>query len=535
MLSKKTKLEDRIGMWLSVLIFTLLGSGLRIFYVLRSDFPLNDGGLFYVMVKDLLANQFRLPSFTSYNHLDIPFAYPPLPFYLAGLLETLFKLDGLAVLRFLPLAISILTIPAFFLLAQTALASIPQALHATLAFAILTPAYEWQIMGGGITRAPGFLFSVLALWQAWQALKTDRRKSMFWTVLFVALSGYCHLEILLSTAIFITVITFFLARNRKGITFLLSVGIGSLVLLAPYILITVYRHGAAIFLSAWRSGNLNPLNSFSRLLFQDVTLEFLFTFFLVVALLAFGRSLQQRQFLLPALVVLTALFDPRSMERSLTIPLCLLVGIGIDEIVLPGIAGITRRLGTGEENARIVLFPSTLAAVLVVFFAVRAAFSSQLYIFTMEPILQGLSQSDRAAMQWVDENLPQESAFLVISRPTFWWTDNTSEWFPALTDRISLANVQGSEWLPAGSFQRQIEFHEELASCAVKDVVCLDLLSSHTGVQFQYIYLSGQLEDSTIGFHFPLPIEVSLRSSSSYRLIYDRDQVMVFEKITGVP
>ena len=155
-----------------------LGAAIRLFYLLRIDFPLNDGGLFYIMVRDLLSNHFRLPSFTSYNHLDIPFAYPPLPFYLAGILETLFKLDGLAVLRILARAISILNIPAFFLLARTALASIPQVLHAMLAFAILKPAYEWQIMGGGLTRAPGFLFSILALWQAWQILKTDRKKAI---------------------------------------------------------------------------------------------------------------------------------------------------------------------------------------------------------------------------------------------------------------------------------------------------------------------------------------------------------------------
>ena len=34
---------------------------------------------------------------------------------------------------------------------------------ATLAFALIPRSYEWLIMGGGITRAPGMLFALLAL------------------------------------------------------------------------------------------------------------------------------------------------------------------------------------------------------------------------------------------------------------------------------------------------------------------------------------------------------------------------------------
>ena len=531
MLFKKTQLEDKIGIWLVVFVFTLFGAGLRLFHVLRADFPLNDGGLFYTMVHDLLSNQFRLPLYTSYNHLNIPFAYPPLPFYLAAFLQALFGLDGLVVLRFLPLVVSILTIPAFFVFARTALNSIPQALHATLVFAILTPTYQWQIMGGGLTRAPGYLFSILALWQAWLALKTRQVKPVIWTIIFVALSGYCHLEILLSTAIFITVITFFLARSRWGLVFLLAIGIGALALLLPYILMTTSRHGLDSFVSAFQSGDLSPLKSVLRLLFQGVTLEYLFTPFLVIALLAFGKKLQQRDFLLPCLVLFTALFDPRSMERSLAIPLSLLVGIGIDEIVIPGIGGIFQREKPVEGRTRLVLFPSLLAAFLVVYIAIRAAFSSQVYLLMEDQNLAGLPLADQVAMYWIDNNIPAESTFLILSGPSFWWNDGTSEWFPVLAQRTSLATVQGSEWQPPGSFKRQIDFHSALLDCSFKDVACIEALARQNGAHFTHIYLSGQLSDRDTGFLSPLPVERALRGSLGYKLVYDQDGKSVFEKI----
>ena len=46
--------------------------------------PINDGGMFAVMIRDLKANQFVLPVLTSYNHAAIPFAYPPLGLYLGA-------------------------------------------------------------------------------------------------------------------------------------------------------------------------------------------------------------------------------------------------------------------------------------------------------------------------------------------------------------------------------------------------------------------------------------------------------------------
>jgi len=64
----------------------MIGGYIRTAPILLSSFPLNDGGLFFTMTKDLMANNYRLPQTTTYNHLDLPFAYPPLPFYFTGLL-----------------------------------------------------------------------------------------------------------------------------------------------------------------------------------------------------------------------------------------------------------------------------------------------------------------------------------------------------------------------------------------------------------------------------------------------------------------
>jgi len=81
---------------------TVLGLLLRLALPLSSSFPLNDGGLFYAMIRDLQTNGYALPVFSSYNSAQIPFAYPPLAFYITGLLADLTNIPLLDMLRLLP-------------------------------------------------------------------------------------------------------------------------------------------------------------------------------------------------------------------------------------------------------------------------------------------------------------------------------------------------------------------------------------------------------------------------------------------------
>ena len=69
--------------------------------LLLVGFPLNDGGMFLVMIRDLRLNGFALPAFTSYNLSNIPFAYPPLGLY-AGAILNLLGVRELDILKWLP-------------------------------------------------------------------------------------------------------------------------------------------------------------------------------------------------------------------------------------------------------------------------------------------------------------------------------------------------------------------------------------------------------------------------------------------------
>src|SRR4030095_12722187 len=58
-----------------------LGTIVRCAPTLMAGFPLNDGGMFLDMIRDLRVSEYILPYTTSYNFSNIPYAYPPLGFY----------------------------------------------------------------------------------------------------------------------------------------------------------------------------------------------------------------------------------------------------------------------------------------------------------------------------------------------------------------------------------------------------------------------------------------------------------------------
>jgi len=532
--------SNRLEVWLLLLIFTLLGAAIRMFPVTRSNFPVNDGGMFYVMAKDLQANRYAFPKYTSYNFSQIPYTYPPLPFYLAAGLEDLAEIDLFTILRFLPGIFSILMIPAFYGLSREALGSEFQALHATLAFAIVPPSYEWLIMGGGLTRAPASLFSLLALTQALRALKTRQRKPLAFTVVFAALTGYCHLEILWITLIFIAIAAWFLARDRWRLVCLAAIGLGTALLMSPSAILVLRYHGMQPFISAMQAGEFNWAGSFGKLLLSSLTEEFLFTPILVFAILAFGLSLQKREYLLPAWVLATVIFDPRSIERSVIVPLCMLAGVAIDEIVLPGLANLLKPRGA-SSGARGVdsddipyqgkLFPNLISAILIVYIVARTAIIGNLYLLGSTSTLDILQDNDRSAMQWAAENTLAESTFIVLTPHSIWEANERVEWFPVLAQRNSVGTVQGTEWLPANRFNEQQSIYQELLICALEDIACLNQVSQQEGIHFTHIYLSGTLVDGETGTPFPLPIEADLRTSPEYELIYERDGVLIFSKV----
>jgi len=531
--------QGRMPRSVTLAVIATVGLGLlvRAGRVLSDDFPLNDGGLFYAMVRDLQRAHYHLPDVTSYNAAGIPFAYPPLGFYLAGLLDDLTPLDLTTIFRFLPLAATTLTIAALFLLARALLPSLWAAVAATVAFALLPRSFIWLVMGGGITRAPGLLFAVLALWRLHRFYTHRQARDVPLIAFLAGAAVLSHLEAGLFLAASGALLFLVYGRHRRGLLGSLLIAVGAVALAAPWWGTVMAQHGIAPFLAAHDTGPsafsdrgtaIVVLITLARLGVLGTTGEPLFPVIGAVALLGglvtladvvaalASRRRPPATLLLPAWWVATYVIDPRAAETYATVPIALLAGIGSIALLSllaervpsarpwPALAGLGLLLG--------------YAALAILLILVRPARSGQ------GSDLVSLSKDERAAMAWVARETPPTSRFLIISGAS-WQSDRSSEWFPVLAQRVSVATPQGYEWTSNVAFAQHVALHAEVQQCAGKDAACLEPGVAQLAVNYLYVHTGAAC----------CAVAQSLAADPRYALVYDRGGTRIFARREGVP
>lgn len=498
---------DRQLFFLVAIAATLIGAVWRFIPVWSHAFPVNDGGLFYTMAEDLRRNNFALPWTTSYNQAGIPWAYPPLGLYLAAALAAA-GMPLLSVLRLVPSLVSVLTVPAFARLARLLLPTPRQAAWATMGFALLPLGFMQSIKGGGITRAPGLLFALLALGSVYQMYTTARRRAVVEAALFAGLTLLSHPEAALFLAYSAGLMFLVWGRQRQGIGRSLVVLVGAMLVSAFWWLPLLLRHSPAL-LSVVQTGHRSFGSLLSFILFFDSaqrSLEGL----AVLAIIGVLTALNHRQFFVPAWWGVILLLDLRGGFWRLTIPLALLAGMGIEWGMLPLLPpkGWAHRLG---KIALVGLLLHLLTLSWVV-------------LTPGDPALATLTEEDLVALSWVSASLPMESRVLVITGGGWeWWDDPLAEWFPALTGRRNPIVVQGSEWLAPGEFNRRIKQYERLQRCATLDAHCLRQWAEQEGMAFTHVYVRTPLPGTALADELgpaPSPLATSLQSDGGYKPLY---------------
>jgi hypothetical protein len=130
-------------------------------------------------------------------------------------------------------------------------------------------------------------------------------------------------------------------------------------------------------------------------------------------------------------------------------------------------------------------------------------------------------------MEWVDENIPPGSDFLLLTGEQYSMNDPFQEWFPALTDQRSQTTLQGKEWTLGEEF---FPFYGELVAlqhCA--DFGCLEAWGERTGLEYQYVIIKKLTAGSTSSLQGSLGLLLdSIKNSNHYEIIYEKGNVVVF-------
>ena len=430
-------------------IALVLGGILRALPLLSHPFVVNDGGLFWAMVRAIADNNFALPARVFYpttaGSPDLPFCYPPLSFYVAALLAKI-GVSLTFIFRWLPWLLSVATIAAFWRLARVFCADKPNgnwaAGAATLGWSLLPWSFIWHVMGGSLPRALGLVWAFLAIAAAielWRAGARDKTawKRWIWLTIWLALALLTHLERARFAVVAVGLVWLFYGVSWRGLGQLAGAFLGAALLSAPWWGLCLARFGLAPFRAAassgggdWQSGSAleRLINSASITLSGEAILP---AFHLLGALGLLWLA-WRRQWFLPVWVLLIVLLEVRSGRVFVIAPLA---------------------LGMGLLLAQVPRARGGIIAVLA------------LWLFTLSSIAQtgipAVTRDDLAAMRWARANAPAGARFLVVP-VDHWAMDAPAEWFPALAQRSSVTTVQGAEWLPNHEFRQRAELHDKL-------------------------------------------------------------------------
>jgi hypothetical protein len=473
---QKKQLTDDDVIKLIVFAAIIFGGTFRLLPPWLAGFPINDGGMFYTMMQDLIDNNLIPPLYTSYNHLNIPFAYPPLAFYIGAILNQAFKIPLLEILRWLPGLLSTACIPVFYFFAKEILGNKMQSAISTLAYASIPHLATWHIMGGGITRSLGLLFMLLTLTYVHRVYTREDKADIWKAILFGSLTTLSHTE----TPVYTIAIALFLfvlkSPTRKSILHSLMIAGGVFILAGTWYLWGAFHHGIQPFLAAGQTGQHSAFSIIGIIDTIEITKEPLANLLGILGILGILQLLLRRQYVIPGMMVVMFLVMPRSAQIAANIPLALGAGFFFYENF------IKAETNTPSDFRR----KSPIGAYYIA--AIIVLCNSLVYSFQLSQ--KHLSSEELSTLRWIGQNTPTDSNFIIVTGEPNPFCDVTNEWFPAITERTSLNTVQGREWESDINFIKLVRHETDLQACIDENSECLLREATHFGQDYDYIYVT---------------------------------------------
>ncbi|MFB6186004.1 MAG: hypothetical protein ABEI86_03950, partial [Halobacteriaceae archaeon] len=158
-------------------------------YLLTHPFPGFGGGLFIAYAQAIVDHNYLLPKFIqNYGPRPLPFAYPPLGFYVIAIFLDSFQISPVEFTRIFPgLVIPVYIIAGYYLMKEW-LSTRMEAGIAALMLATLPGVFLLRLTAGGIIRAPAHAVTLTGLYFATKLFKTHDNRYLYGATIFFAIT-----------------------------------------------------------------------------------------------------------------------------------------------------------------------------------------------------------------------------------------------------------------------------------------------------------------------------------------------------------
>ena len=436
---------------LVVALIMLIGVVIRCIHLFLIDLthePFRLGGLFIAFADEIASHKFQIPvRIPYYSSGGIPYAYPPLGFYVEAILLQIFPGQIFAFANLLPPLVSVLALglAARFFYRWAGGWNI-RSLSALAAYSLLPNAFYNQIDAAGLAEAFGSLALIIYFELLFAYQQNRNMKSAFYGGLGLALCvwsspGSAIGAAFLSLALVInTLVSIRWSEKIQPYLQLFVIGLTGLAVSAPYWLTVVLNHGLRIFLAPVgmqyeEGGPASVLGKLQGSWFTYSVLQQDGVYFWSIAiLLGIGWLLWQRRFFLP-LAFLVLFSIPRENAWVTAFPAALLVAHGVADVLVPTVKSMsasTLRIRTGLLWAGFVLISLSL---------IMQAF--ELVNLQMRDENWKLKAAQVEALRRAHEIVPSATQVIVLGN------GGLREWAPYLLQREVLNTEFGLEWQPA--------------------------------------------------------------------------------------
>lgn len=453
------------------------------------NFPIANGGYYYQLTQELIDNNFMIPPLSYYNEQSIPYAHPPLGFYITAGAARLFNWTLIDAFRWVPLWVSILIIGRVYRLAALMTHSKGMGFMAALIFMLMPNNIIWLISGGSVVHGSGLLLALWAIYYGHWLITTREERYLLPTALFLALTAATHADSLLFALYTLLLLLLIFGRSGYTVLHMLLLAVLTSVLLSVWLAPMLWIHGVTPFVNVisaaeWLSHPFEAIRTPNFTLTGEPFVP-LIGFF---GLLGFFVTVAKREWFLALWLVLSlAIYTQITVSYAL-LALALLAAIGMNQLVVPLLQAASRQhfehgfmmieLYSQQQwllraNRQLYRLPWVIFIAVFVGYSLYGITISTARFLDIESPLR-LSAENRQGIDWLINNpelVPSSSVFLVLTPAVNWQTDPSTSWFPILAPYRSLSTVQGNGWL--GNYREAKASYQVFHGCLLADTTCL--------------------------------------------------------------
>ncbi|MDS0280947.1 ArnT family glycosyltransferase [Haloarcula onubensis] len=504
----------------------LVGLAVVAIYLATNDYPAYGAGLYVETADTIRANGYALPATVPhYGPEGVPFAYPPLMFYVLAVLRD-FGAGAFAVSLYLPPLFTLAALVPAYLLGRDMVGDRRAGTAAALLLVLNPQVLEWHISAGGLVRAPAFAF---ALWGSYAALRLFRDGAREWLLpglAAVALVAHTHPTYTIFTVA--TYLVFWVGYDRSpaGLVRGAVVGFGALAVGLPWLATVVSHHGVAVFSGAagthgglfgvvyrlreWGpTGAVVPMAAAVSLLGTRHRVLGAWT---AAVWLLFAQPRFAYAVGAVAVVAAVAELASRGYTDGLVAVVDRTLARAAPETPDRPDGGVTRPTAAA---ARVVV------AALVVTSLVGLGGLGYEFTRSDDTTPEFVDDADTDAMAWAATATDSDATFVVFG--------DAAEWFPVQTDRTILVSPWGAEWRGPDTYEAHLHAFVNGSECPNRS--CASAAMSRVDADPDYVYLpKGEYTVRGEYWYANGTLEASFAESPRYERAFENDGVVVFRR-----